>query len=116
MKTPSSPKKSSHFGAGLLAGAIMGAAAGLFLKSSKGKELTAEAQVKAKELQKKLMKKLKSAESLTKESYESLVEELMGHYETTKEIAKKDIPQIRTYMLKKWSEIKKQLDDVNDEE
>jgi gas vesicle protein len=36
MKTPSSPKKSSHFGAGLLAGAIMGAAAGLFLKSSKG--------------------------------------------------------------------------------
>ncbi len=116
MKTPSHPKKSSHFGAGLLAGAIMGAAAGLFLKSAKGKELTKEAQAKAKELQKKLMKKLKNVESLTKESYESLVEDLMSHYEDTKEIAKKDLPQIRTFLLKKWSEIKKQLDEVQDEE
>jgi gas vesicle protein len=38
---------SSHLGAGLAAGAALGLAAGLFLQSRKGKELTRDAMKKA---------------------------------------------------------------------
>jgi gas vesicle protein len=104
-----SPKKSSHLGAGLLAGAIMGLSAGLFLQSRKGKELTKDAQKKALALQKQVMKKLEGLEGMSKEKYEEVVDYVLGYYEKTKEIAKKEVPEVRRYLMSRWKEIEAKL-------
>ncbi|HEU0051056.1 MAG TPA: YtxH domain-containing protein, partial [Patescibacteria group bacterium] len=86
-------KKSSHLGAGLMAGAVMGLAAGLFLQSRKGKALTKDAQKKAIQLQAQVMKKLKEAEHLTKEKYTDVVDHVINYYKKTKELADKEVPE-----------------------
>lgn len=104
------PKKTpSHFSAGLAAGALLGIAAALFVNTKKGKQMTAEVEVKAKALQAKLMKKIQVAEELTKEKYTEVVDQIMDHYIETKEIAKTEIPVIRAFLMKKWSMIEKQI-------
>ncbi len=105
-------QKKSHFGAGLLAGAMLGVAAGLFLQSKKGKQMTKEMQKKANKLQIKLMKELKEAKHLTKEKFEELVDKMMAYYVQTKEVAKTEIPAIRSYLVKSWSQIQKQIESI----
>jgi len=105
-----SDQKKSHFGAGLLAGAMLGVATGLFLQSKKGKQMTKEMQKKANKLQAKLLKELKETESLTKEKYEELIDKMMDYYVQTKEVAKTEIPAIRSYLVKSWTHIQKQID------
>lgn len=105
-------QKKSHFGAGLLAGAMLGVAAGLFLQSKKGKQMTKEMRQKANKLQIKLMKELKEAKHLTKEKYEELVDKMMDYYVQTKEVAKTEIPAIRSYLVKSWSQIQKQIESI----
>ncbi len=108
--TPSSKAtSSSHIGVGLAAGAIMGLAAGLFLQSRKGKELTKDAQKKAAFVQKQVMKKLKHAEALTKDKYADIVEDLLAYYAKSKDLAAKEIPQVRSYLLKRWKDIEQEL-------
>jgi gas vesicle protein len=102
---PNHETKSSHVGAGLLAGAVLGVAAGLFLQSRKGKELTKDAMKKAQGLQKQVMKKLADTELLTKEKYEEVVEDVMDYYTRAKEITKAEIPAVRKYLLGRWKEI-----------
>lgn len=102
-------KKSSHLGAGLLAGAILGIAAGLFINSPKGKKMTKDVEKKMQALQKQLMKKLKDAKGMSKEKYEELVDDMMDYYAKTKQLAKDEMPQVREYLLKKWKEIEKQM-------
>lgn len=104
-------KKSSHLGAGLAAGAALGLAAGLFLQSRKGKELTATAQKKALTMQKQVMKKLKEASELTKEKYEEVVDYVLDYYERSKELAAKEIPQARKFLMGQWKEIEKTMKD-----
>lgn len=102
-------KKSSHLGLGVAIGATIGVAAGLFVQSKKGKELMKDAEKKAVALQGKLMKELKNAEDLTKEKYEDLVDKVMDYYIKSKDITKKEVPEVKKYMMKKWSQIEKQL-------
>lgn len=104
-----SDKKSSHLGAGLAAGAIIGLATGLFLQSRKGKELTAQAQKKAMALQKQVMKKMKDGGAMTKEKYEDMVDYVIDYYEKTKEVAAKEVPQVRKFLMSQWKGIEKQL-------
>lgn len=106
-----SKKQSSHLGAGLAAGAILGLAAGLFMQSRKGKELTKDAQKKAAELQKQVMKKLKEGQELTKDKYEEVVDHVIAYYTKSKQLAAKEVPQARKFLMSRWkgieSEIKK---------
>ncbi len=102
-------KKSSHLGVGLLAGAILGVAAGLFLQSKDGKQMTKSLQRKALKLQTKLMQELQKLETLTQDKYTKLVDEMMKFYLKTKEIARQDVPQVRQFLLQKWSHIEQQL-------
>lgn len=102
-------KKSSHLGAGLAAGAIIGLATGLFLQSRKGKELTAQAQKKAMALQKQVMKKLKEGGAMSKEKYEDVVDYVLDYYTKTKEVAAKEIPQVRKYLMSQWKEVQKAM-------
>ena len=91
-------KKSSHVGIGLVIGAAVGVATGLFLQSKK-----------AQKLQTKLMKELKSVENLTKDKYEDVVDKVTDYYVQTKEIAKKEAPEVKKILMKKWTEISKHL-------
>lgn len=101
---------SSHMGAGLAAGAILGLAAGLFLQSRKGKELTKDAEKKAKMLQKQVMKKLEGAGELSKEKYTEMVDQVVEFYQKSKDVATKEAPQVRKYLLGRWNEVKGYLD------
>lgn len=106
---PEAKKSSSHVGIGMIIGAAVGVATGLFLQSKKGKELMKDASKKATKLQAKLMKELKNVEGLTKEKYEAVVDKVTDYYIDTKEIAKKEAPQVKAILMKKWAEINKQL-------
>lgn len=102
-------KRSSHLGAGMAIGVVMGLAAGFFLQSKKGKQLSKDAQKKALQLQKQVMKKLDSVEDLTKEKYEEIVDEVVAYYGKTKDVAQKEIPEVRAYLLQRWKSIEEQL-------
>lgn len=106
-------KSSSHLGVGMLVGTIIGVAAGLFVQSKKGKEVREDLANQATKLQAKLSKELKNAEVLTKETYEKLVDKVIEHYVLTKEIANKDIPEIRAFFMKKWKSIEAQYKSLN---
>ena len=98
-------KRSTHLAAGLAAGAALGMAAGLFLQSRKGKELTKDAQKKVKVLQKQVMKRLEDVEDISKEKYAEIFEQVVSFYEKSKDIATKEAPQVRKYLLSRWKEI-----------
>lgn len=102
-------KKSSHIGAGLAAGAALGLAAGLFLQSRKGKELTRDAMKKAQLLQKQVQKKINESGVMTKEKYEEVVDHVVKYYTKSKDIAAKEIPQVRKFLLDQWKTIEKEL-------
>lgn len=99
------PKPSSHLRAGLAAGAILGLATGFFLQSRQGKALTKDAMKKAQLLQGQVMKKLAKTEHLTKEAYTDMVDHVLAYYGKTKEVAAKEVPQVRSYLLARWKEI-----------
>lgn len=103
-------KKSSHLGAGIAAGAILGLAAGLFLQSKKGKELTKDARKKAMVLQKQVMKRLEKAGEMSKDVYEEIVDDVVKYYAKSKDLAAKEIPEVRAFLMSKWKEIEKAMD------
>jgi gas vesicle protein len=100
---------SSHLGAGLAAGAALGLAAGLFLQSRKGKELTRDAMKKAQLLQKQVQKKIKIAGNMTKDKYEEIVDYVVEYYSKTKEIAEKEIPTVRKFLMDQWKGIESEM-------
>lgn len=95
-----------------MVGSIVGLAAGFFLQSRKGKELTKDAEKRALQLQGKIIKKLDSVESLTKEKYAEVVDDVLAYYEKTQEIAKKELPAVRATLLKKWKTIEAKLKEL----
>jgi gas vesicle protein len=106
-------KGSSHLGAGLLVGAVIGVATATFLQSKKGKALTADVQKKTIALQKKVMSEIKNAGELTKESYQELVDKVVAYYVTTKDIAKTEIPEVTKLLRAHWKSVEKELKNVN---
>lgn len=104
-------KTASRVGAGLAAGAALGLALGLFLQSRKGKQLTKDAQKNVKILQKQVMKKLANVEDISKEKYEEVVDQVLAFYEKGKDVAAKEIPEVRNYLMGRWKEIKGYLED-----
>lgn len=94
---------------GLVAGTILGVAAGLFLQSKKGKQATKDLMKKSASLQAKLMKEVGKAENLTKEKYEKIVDQIMAYYAASREVAKTEVPEIRAFLLSKWASINNQI-------
>ncbi len=97
-----------------MAGAILGLAAGLFLQSRKGKEMTKDARKKAMKLEAKIMKKIQAMGEMSQEKYEEIVDQLMDHYAKTKELAQKELPEVRKFLLGRWKSIAPYL--TNEEE
>ncbi len=96
----------------MMVGSVMGLAAGFFLNSRKGKELTKDAEKKALQLQAKIMKKVQDVEALSKEKYTEVVNDVLAYYEKTQEIAKKEVPEVRSMLLKKWKTIESKLKEL----
>lgn len=102
-------KKSSHLGAGLLIGTAIGVAAATFLQSKKGKTITKDLKHKTSALQKKLNVELKKAGKVTQESYRDLVDQVIKYYVTTKDIAQKEIPAVRSTLMSTWKNVEKEI-------
>ncbi len=105
-------KKKSGTGAlaaGVAAGAILGLASGLFLQSRKGKELTKDARKKALVLQKQVMKRINKAGEMSKDVYEEIVDDVVTYYGKSKDLAEKEIPEVRAFLMSKWKEIEKAM-------
>jgi len=100
-------KKPSHVGAAMAIGAILGVAAGFFLQSKKGKQLTKDAQKKVVDLQAQVMKKLKDVEVLSKDKYDEVVDHVLAYYAKTKEFTEKELPEVKKFLLGRWQTIKK---------
>ncbi len=106
---PDTKKSSSHLGAGLLIGSMIGVAAGLFVQSKQGKTMVKDAKRRAKFMESKILKDLKSTKKLSKAKYAEMVDRMTDYYVKSKDIAKKDAPEIRDYLLSKWKDIEKEL-------
>ncbi|MFH1078518.1 MAG: hypothetical protein V1745_04555 [Patescibacteria group bacterium] len=102
-------KKSSHIGVGLMIGAAIGVAAATFLQSKKGKTFTKDLQRKVMALQKKVNTELKKHEITTKKAYEALVDTIVAYYVKSKDIAKKEIPEVKKNLMDSWKTIQKEL-------
>ena len=105
-------KKSSHLGIGMMVGSMVGLAAGFFLQSRQGKQLTKDAEKKASQLQSKIMKKLQDVEVMSKEKYTEVVDEVLAYYEKSKDIAKTELPEVRANLMKKWRSIEAKLKEL----
>lgn len=108
----SSKRASSHLGAGIVIGSIIGAATGFFLQSRKGKELTKDAHKRLSVVQSKVLKKLSTVEKLSKAQYEDVVDDVLKYYQAGKEITKTEVPQVRKELMKRWKSIESHLKKV----
>ena len=105
-------KRSSHFGAGLLAGALIGIGAALLAQTPKGKKMTKDMVKKASAIQSKMLKELKQGEKLTKAKYEEMVDKMTAYYLKSKDIAKAEVPEIKKFLMKSWAQVEKQIKSV----
>lgn len=102
-------KPSSRLGIGFVVGSILGIAAGIFLQSPKGKKMTKDFVKKTQAIRKKIMSELKGVTNLTKEKYEEIVDKVVSYYETTSQVAKRELPEIKKCLMDEWKTIEKEL-------
>lgn len=109
MENDQSDKRSSHLGTGLVAGIAIGVASALFMQSKKGKALTKDLGKKTAALQKKVVSELKKAGDVTKESYQDLVDKVVDYYVKSKDITKREVPEVKKTLLGAWKNIEREL-------
>lgn len=103
------PKKTLHIGTSLVMGFVGGLAAGLFLRSEKGKEFGDDLKERAKTLQSQLGKKMKKMKEVTQEGYAQLVDEVVEEYEAQKDAARNGADKVKTYLLDQWEDVKNRM-------
>lgn len=103
------PRKKSHFKAGILAGAVFGLAAGIFMSSKQGKQLAKQLRAQTADIQNRLQKELKKTRKVTEETYADAIDNVLGYYVKARKIASKEVPELRRYLLTKWAHVKKEL-------
>lgn len=105
-------EKKSHFSAGVLIGAALGAAATAFFKSKPGQELTKDLQKIVKTIQQKVKSELKKKGVMTEERYRDLVEKITAYYVKTKDLAKSEVPAVKKNLMDSWKTIERELKSV----
>ena len=95
-------KPHRHAGRTLIAGAIFGLAAGIFMSSREGKRMAGCLQARAREIESKLRKEFDKRKMATQTAYVESIDSVLAYYLKSKEIAKNEIPQLRSYLLGKW--------------
>lgn len=105
-------KKKSHFGKGLMAGALFGIAAGIFMSSREGKQMADKLQKRAKEIETRLKAEFKKNKDMSEKNYKESIDTVLAYYIKSKKIAKAEIPALRRYLLGKWKFIKAEMKEV----
>lgn len=108
-------KKKGHFGKGLIAGAIFGIAAGIFMSSREGKKMAKDLEVKARGIETKLRGEFKKKKDLTQGAYEESIDSVLAYYMKSKKIAKTELPALKRYLSDKWELVKDELGSVKKE-
>lgn len=88
-------KTTKNFFTGMLFGAIAGAAAGILLAPKSGKETRADIARYSSEIKDKIAEELSKIQNFTRESYNSVVDRVVGIYESAKKISEVDADEIR---------------------
>jgi len=109
---PKDKKKKSRFGKGLMAGALFGIAAGIFMSSKEGKRMADKLQKQAKEIESRLRNEFKKKKELSEQTYAESIDSVLAYYMKSRKIAKSEIPALRNYLMGKWKLIKMEMKDV----
>lgn len=109
-------KKKGHFGKGLIAGAIFGIAAGIFMSSRDGKKMAKKLELQAKGIETKLRSEFKKKKDLTQSAYSESIDSVLAYYLKSKKIAKTELPALKRYLSDKWELVKDELGSVRKEE
>jgi hypothetical protein len=108
-------KNKSRFGKGLMAGALFGIAAGIFMSSKEGKQIAAKVRRHAAEIEARLKREFKKKKVLGRKAYEDSIDDVLAYYTRSKKIAKSEIPDLRRYLIGKWDLIKDEMADVHEQ-
>jgi gas vesicle protein len=106
----------SKFGKGLMAGALFGIAAGIYMASKEGKQLTDKLKKSSTEIEKRIRAELKKQKGMTQQAYNQSIDTVLAYYLKSKKIAKTELPELRKYLLAKWEFVKEELEDVPEEQ
>lgn len=109
LNTSMSKDKKRHGHGALLAGAIFGLAAGIFMSSREGKRMASRLQERAKEIEGRLRREFEKRKTATQSAYAESIDTVLAYYLKSKEIAKTEVPQLRSYLLGKWSHVKAEM-------
>jgi len=101
--------KTCHWGRMLVAGLTVGLGAGLLMRSKKGKQLTEGVKRAAQESQKELAKKMTQTKHFSQTEYDTMVKEVVGHYERAKLLSAAETADMQEFLLGQWKEIEGKL-------
>lgn len=94
---------------GALAGAVLGAAAGLLLAPESGKALRRDAKRKTAEFYKQLAPQLKRMKKMGEKEYQMAVKKTMANYGKAKRLSAKEVLALTKEAHASWKELKKYL-------
>ena len=106
----------SKFGKGLVAGALFGIAAGIYMSSKEGKQLTDRLKKRSTEIEKRIRAELKKQKAMSQTAYNNSIDTVLAYYLKSKKIAKTELPDLRKYLLAKWELVKDELEDIPEEQ
>lgn len=92
---------------GALAGAVLGAAAGLLLAPESGKALRSDAKRKAADFYKHLAPQLKRVKKMGEKEYKEAVHKAMAGYKKVKKLSEKEARELTQEAHASWKELKK---------
>lgn len=98
-------KATKSFMAGMLVGVITGAAAGILLAPKSGKETREDIARYTKEMKDKIASELAKMGVITKDSYNAVVDSVVGLYESAKKIGRDDAAEIRAQLDENFDKV-----------
>ncbi len=101
--------KNNKFLEGAVIGAILGVAAGIFLTSKKGKELTENVKDMAADFYKKIAPKLKSLGRIGEKEYKEFMKEAAENYAKAKDLSSEKAQQLVEETQKTWKQFQDNL-------
>lgn len=94
---------------GAAIGAILGAAAAFLMAPKSGKEMREQIKKMVSDLSKKIHEEAEKAGSLTKESYDRIVDTLVEEYKKGKDMAEDVMNEVKEELKSKWEEVKAEM-------
>ena len=98
--------KSTKVLSGMLMGAALGVAAGMFLNSPKGKKVQRDIKKTAADFYSNLSSKMKTMKDVSEKKYKILVKDTMAKFEKAKKLTKAEAQELKKHADASWKHIK----------